>query len=294
MSPHRVGRTRSRVRLQRHHEEPARLHGQRRARHLERGLLPIRHVQLRSAPVTQRPKANAGYAELLASSVVWMMQEQEYTRPGVELCAQPSPRVGVLKPNQAPGSPILGALDIRGAPDPVKRGGTPDPRPNTEGTPPAVNGGKQLSVSREWAPVATPAAAESAEPEYEPVCTVQPTPAGARVAAAERAVDSANLKVVPDPNQAVGKPETQVRDIDLPDAAPALHGRIQTMLATHEEVWPGEPVGAIQITKHRMELNTGALPVRAAVRRTRPRTTKAEVAGVKRMLEAVFIELTSS
>lgn len=71
--------------------------------------------------VTLRPKANARYVEILASGVIRMMKgDEEYPRPGVECFAQPSPRAGMPAPNPEPGSPIVGALDSRGAADPGK------------------------------------------------------------------------------------------------------------------------------------------------------------------------------
>lgn len=114
-------------------------------------------------PVTLRPKANAGDVDLLASGVVRMMQgDEEYPLPGVEFCAQPSPRAGMRHFGPDPGSPIVGALDTRGAVDPGKGGGTPDPRPLPQ----------DWAVPRDWAPAAPPAPAEPTEPEGEPICAV--------------------------------------------------------------------------------------------------------------------------
>lgn len=206
-------------------------------------------------PVNLRPKAYAGYVELLSAGVIRMMQEgEDFPRPGVEFCVQPSPRTGMPTPTLEPGTPIVGALDTRGAADSGKGGGSPDPQP-----PP-----QEWAVPQDWAPPeADPAALESAS-----VCAVQPDPEADLEVEPDRAADSADLKAVPEPAQATGKPAMLVQDIDLSDAERALHGRIRTMLANHEDMWSGEPPGVIKTAEHRMALRG---PLAGLIPQWRPR-----------------------
>lgn len=95
--------------------------------------------------------------------------------------------------------------------------------------------------------------------------------------------DLARLTLVPKPNEAAGTPAAQVRNIDLPDVDPALHGRIRTMPAKHEAMWSDESLRDIKNTEHRIELTLAARRVHAATRHTGPRTSDAEVVEVKRM-----------
>jgi len=81
---------------------------------------------------------------------------------------------------------------------------------------------------------------------------------------------------------------------EAPDADPALHARIRRMLDQHNAMWKGQALGVIKATHHCIDLNAGARPVCFTPRRAGHAAREAETAEVKRQLEAVVIEQTSS
>jgi len=85
-----------------------------------------------------------------------------------------------------------------------------------------------------------------------------------------------------------------VEDVEVPDADSALHTRIRRMLDQHKAMWTGQVLSVLKATKHRINLNAGARPVRFAPRRAGHAARAAETAEVKRQLEADVIEPTSS
>ena len=95
----------------------------------------------------------------------------------------------------------------------------------------------------------------------------------------------------PSPGGAPLVASVNVEDVDLPDADPALHTRIRHM---HQAMWRGLALDDIKATRHRIDLNAGARPVRFAPRRAGHTAREAETAEVKRQLEADVIEPTSS
>ena len=112
----------------------------------------------------------------------------------------------------------------------------------------------------------------------------EPVPVGGGRATPEQPQDPGEWG--PSPGAAQPVAPVLMEDVDLPDADPALHTRLRRMMSQHSTMRTGQVLGVNKATRHRIDVNAGARPVRFAPCRAGGTAREAETAEVKRQREA--------